>query len=86
MRQGHPGNGSGGGYPTVRSGYDELDTTLMPPRPGEQQQYATRSGASPAQSSVTAAAAAVAAPNPAAMAAQHAAPGGYIPGGECHFF
>ena len=32
------GNGSGsnsvGGYPP-RSGYDELDTTLMPPRPGE---------------------------------------------------
>jgi hypothetical protein len=24
----------GGGYPPLRSGYDELDTTLMPPRGG----------------------------------------------------
>ena len=32
MRQ--AGSGSTGGGP--RSGYDELDTTLMPPRPGEQ--------------------------------------------------
>jgi hypothetical protein len=32
MRQ--TGSGSTGGGP--RSGYDELDTTLMPPRPGEQ--------------------------------------------------
>ena len=31
MRQ--AGSGSTGGGP--RSGYDELDTTLMPPRPGE---------------------------------------------------
>ena len=31
MRQ---GGGGGSGYPP-RSGYDELDTTLMPPRPGE---------------------------------------------------
>ena len=31
------GSGANGGYPQVRSGYDELDTTLMPPRPGEQQ-------------------------------------------------
>ena len=38
MRQAQSASGSGGsgsGYPP-RSGYDELDTTLMPPRPGEQ--------------------------------------------------
>ena len=29
------GGGSGGSGYTPRSGYDELDTTLMPPRPGE---------------------------------------------------
>ena len=34
MRKGGSGSTSGGGYPP-RSGYDELDTTLMPPRPGE---------------------------------------------------
>ena len=36
MRSNNQGNASnsGGGFPP-RSGYDELDTTLMPPRPGE---------------------------------------------------
>ena len=28
------GGGSNSGYPPPRSGYDELDTTLMPPRAG----------------------------------------------------
>ena len=32
--KGGSGSNSVGGYPP-RSGYDELDTTLMPPRPGE---------------------------------------------------
>ena len=32
--QGNNASNSGGGFPP-RSGYDELDTTLMPPRPGE---------------------------------------------------
>lgn len=34
MRKTSSNSGVGGGYPP-RSGYDELDTTLMPPRPGE---------------------------------------------------
>jgi hypothetical protein len=34
MRQGGPGTAPGRGF-QPRSGYDELDTTLMPPRPGE---------------------------------------------------
>ena len=44
MRQ--AGSGSAGGGP--RSGYDELDTTLMPPRPGEQYGGRGGSGGSPA--------------------------------------
>ena len=43
MRQANSGNGGGG----PRSGYDELDTTLMPPRPGEHYGRGG-SGASPA--------------------------------------
>ena len=34
MRKQSNNSGVSGGYPP-RSGYDELDTTLMPPRPGE---------------------------------------------------
>ena len=43
MRQAGSGNAGGG----PRSGYDELDTTLMPPRPGEHYGRGG-SGASPA--------------------------------------
>ena len=43
MRQAGGGNAGGG----PRSGYDELDTTLMPPRPGEHYGRGG-SGASPA--------------------------------------
>ena len=35
MRKQSNNSGVGGGFPPPRSGYDELDTTLMPPRPGE---------------------------------------------------
>ena len=36
LRQQQQQQKAGGGYPP-RSGYEELDTTLMPPRPGGEQ-------------------------------------------------